>query len=89
MSFLYYSHRDIARAQAKNAHTAITDIYLTELVLDSLIGLANSQGHEISDMESLYEFSEMARVPTHLSFGKHKGEAIVDLATLKTVVTPI
>ena len=23
----------------------------------------------------------MARVPTHLSFGKHKGEAIADLAT--------
>ena len=23
----------------------------------------------------------MARIPTHLSFGKHKGEAIADLAT--------
>ena len=31
-------------------------------------------------MESLYEFSEIARVPTHISFGKHKGEAIADLA---------
>ena len=28
-----------------------------------------------------YEFSHMARVPTHLSFGKHKSEAIADLAT--------
>ena len=49
-------------------------------MLGSLIDLANSQGHEISDVKSLYEFSEIARVPTHLSFGKHKGEAIADLA---------
>ena len=27
-----------------------------------------------------HEFSQIARVPTHLSFGKHKGEAIADLA---------
>ena len=81
VSLLYHFHRDIARAQAKNAHAAIADIYFTELVLGSLIDLANSQGHEIGDVKSLYEFSQMARVPTHLSFGKHKGEAIADLAT--------
>ena len=79
VSLLYHFHRDIARTQAKNAHAAIADIYFTELVLGSPIDLANSQGHEISDVESLYEFSQMARIPTHLSFGKHKGEAIADL----------
>ncbi|MCG3858340.1 hypothetical protein [Psychrobacter sp. Ps2] len=80
VSLLYHFHRNIARAQAKNAHAASADIYFTELVLSSLMDLANSQGYEISDVESLYEFSQMARIPTHLSFGKHKGEAIVDLA---------
>ena len=80
LTLLYHFHRDIARAQARDAHAAIADIYFTELVLGSLIDLANSQGHEISDVKSLYEFSEMARVPTHLSFGKHKGETIADLA---------
>lgn len=64
----------------KNAHAAIADIYFTELVLGSLIDLANSQGHKINNVESLYEFSQMARIPTHLSFGKYKGEAIADLA---------
>ena len=78
---LYYFHRDMARAQARNAHAAIADIYFTELVLGSLIYLANIQGHKINDVESLYEFSEMARIPAHLSFGKHKSKAIVDLAT--------
>ena len=81
VSLLYHFHRDIARAQARDAHAAIADIYFTELVLGSLIDLASSQGHEISDVESLYEFSQMARIPTHLSFGKYKGEAIADLAT--------
>jgi len=81
VSLLYHFHRDIARAQARDAHAAIADIYFTELVLGSLIDLVNSQGHEIIDVESLYEFSEMARIPKHLSFGKHKGEAITDLVT--------
>ena len=80
VSLLYHFHRDIARTQARDAHPAIAYIYFTELVLGSLIDLANSQGYEISDVNSLYEFSEMARVPTHLSFGKHKSEAIADLA---------
>ena len=53
----------------------------TQLVLGSLIDLANSQDHDINNVESLYDFSQMARVPTHLSFGKYKGEAIADLAT--------
>lgn len=53
----------------------------TQLVLGSLTDLANSQGHEISNVESLYDFSQMARVPTHLSFGKYKDEAMADLAT--------
>lgn len=80
VSLLYHFHRNVARAQAKNAHAAIADIYFTELVLGSLIDLANSQGHKINNVESLYEFSQMARIPTHLSFGKYKGEAIADLA---------
>jgi len=81
VALLYYFHRDVARSQAKDAHAAIADIYFTQLVLSSLIDLANSQGHAITDVNSLYEFSQMARIPTHLSFGKHKGEAIADLAT--------
>lgn len=81
VSLLYYFHRDVARAQARDAHAAIADIYFTQLVLGSLIDLANSQGHAITDVASLYEFSQLARVPTHMSFGKYKGEAIADLAT--------
>jgi len=80
VALLYHFHKDIARQQARQAHAAIADIYFTQLVLGSLIDLANSQGHAITDVASLYEFSQMARVPTHMSFGKHKGAAIADLA---------
>lgn len=80
VSLLYYFHRQVAREQAKHAHAAIYDIYFTQLVLGSLIELANSQSHNITDVESLYQFSEMARIPTHLSFGKYKGQAIKELA---------
>lgn len=80
VSLLYHFHREVARAQARDAHAAKADIYFTQLVLSSLIDLANSQGHEITDVASLYAFSELARIPTHFSFGKYKGEAIADLA---------
>lgn len=80
VSLLYYFHRQVAREQAKHAHAAIYDIYFTQLVLGSLIELANKQGHSITDVDSLYKFSETARIPTHLSFGKYKGQAIADIA---------
>lgn len=47
-------------------------------MLGSLIDLANSQGHKINDVKSLYNFSQIARIPTHSSFGTHK--ATTDLA---------
>ncbi|PNK59777.1 exonuclease domain-containing protein [Psychrobacter sp. FDAARGOS_221] len=80
VALLYYFHPTIAREQAKEAHAAEYDIYFTQLVLGSLIELAKSQGHVITDMASLYQFSELARIPTHFSFGKYKGQAITDVA---------
>lgn len=79
-ALLYHFHREIARAEAKDAHAAVIDIYFTQLVLQSLIDEAIKQGHSISDIESLYQFSELARVPTHMPWGKYKGEAISSLA---------
>ena len=77
VSLLYHFHRDIACAQVRGAHTAIFNIYFIELVFGNFINVANSQGH---DVESLYESNQMARISTHLSFGKNKNETIADLA---------
>tara|TARA_R110002049_G_scaffold69998_2_gene181096 strand:+ start:4742 stop:5320 length:579 start_codon:yes stop_codon:yes gene_type:complete len=81
VSLLYHFHRDIARVQARHAHAAIADVYFTQLVLGSLIDLANSQGHEISDMKAYMSLVKWLVYPWHLSFGKYKGEAIADLTT--------
>ena len=58
----------MARIQAKNAHTAIANIYFNSLVISNQIDLASNQGHDITDMDSLYKFSQIARVLTHLVF---------------------
>lgn len=51
-------HRDVARAQTKNVHATIADIYFTELVLGSLIYLANNQGHVITGVDNLYNLAK-------------------------------
>lgn len=67
----------MAHLSKKNGHA---DTYFTQLVLSSLFSLANEQGHVITSACNLYDFSEMVRIPTHLSLSKHKGGTIADLA---------
>lgn len=59
----------MVRIQAKNAYIDIANIYFNGLVISSLIDLANNQGHDSTDVDSLYKFSQMARVLIHLIFG--------------------
>lgn len=57
----------IARELTENAHEAEQDVYLTGLLLDHLL-------HEIPNVHSwgdLWKFSEDARVPLRIGFGKH------------------
>lgn len=79
-ALLYYFRKETARDQARNAHAAEVDIYFTRLVLQSLIDVAIDHGNPITSLEDLHSFSEIARVPKVLSFGKHKGQKISDLA---------
>ncbi|WP_230656962.1 3'-5' exonuclease [Psychrobacter sp. I-STPA10] len=80
VALLYYFHHDYAHKYAKKAHAAVWDIEFTAIVLQSLIKLANSNGENIVDMESLYQFSEIARIPLYMPFKKYKGKTITDLA---------
>lgn len=63
-----------ARESIRNAHNAKQDILLTAFILKHIC-----QKLGIKDMQSLYVFSEQARIPTHITFGKHKGTAIKDI----------
>ncbi|MEQ1369225.1 3'-5' exonuclease [Acinetobacter schindleri] len=66
--------RKEARKRLKHSHSALNDCRTT-LVL--LIHICNEK--KIRSMDELYEFSEMARYPTHIFYGKYKGWAIKDM----------
>lgn len=73
-SMLCYLHKDIAKKNLKHAHGAKYDIWFTFLILKTMCQKLN-----ISDLDELYTFSEKARLPTHISFGKYKSTAIDEL----------
>lgn len=63
---------DAAREMTTNAHVASVDITLTEILLDHLLAEIN-EGPEklVTSWETLWLFSENARIPLRLDFGKH------------------
>ncbi|ENV09506.1 hypothetical protein F966_02164 [Acinetobacter higginsii] len=63
-----------SRESIRNAHNAKQDILLTAVLLKQI---CKSLG--IKDMQSLYLFSEQARIPTRMPYGKHKHTLIKDL----------
>ncbi|MFA3055851.1 putative quorum-sensing-regulated virulence factor [Acinetobacter pittii] len=63
-----------ARQSIRNAHNAKQDVFLTGFVLTHICKALG-----IKDMQSLFMFSEQARIPTKMTFGKHKGMPIKDL----------
>ena len=63
-----------ARESIRNAHNAKQDVLLTAVLLKQICKVLG-----VKDMQSLFLFSEQARIPTHLTFGKHKGTAIKDI----------
>ncbi|WP_151675587.1 putative quorum-sensing-regulated virulence factor [Acinetobacter ursingii] len=74
LSAIYYhvmNDKELARKHLRNAHNAKADIYFTGVILKHLIDTL-----AIKDMQSLYLFSEKARVPKKITFGKYKGTAI-------------
>lgn len=63
-----------ARQSIRNAHNAKQDVLLTAALLRNICKVLG-----VKDMQSLFLFSEQARIPTHLTFGKYKGTAIKDI----------
>lgn len=63
-----------ARESLRNAHNAKQDVLLTAALLKQIC-----KALAVKDMQSLYLFSEQARIPTKINFGKYKGTALKDL----------
>ena len=62
------------RDRLRNAHSAAADIALTADILHHII---NQTG--IRDIEELYRYSEEARIPKIMAFGKHKGKPVEEV----------
>jgi len=74
---LYFLNRAKARELLKDAHSAAADVMNCTRILWRV--MQNLEPQEKEDWEALWRTSEIARVPTVMSFGKHKGMAIRDL----------
>lgn len=61
-----------ARDVLKGAHRADADILLTANILNHILHNLS----DIADFEQLYKTSELARIPTVMPFGKHRGTPI-------------
>jgi exodeoxyribonuclease X len=74
LAYQVSSDRKATRMALKNAHSAWNDCYTT---LSLLCVIIRETG--ISSFEELYEYSEQARYPTHIFYGKYRGWAIKDM----------
>lgn len=77
-AMLYHFVRPVARDLLKDAHSAEQDVSNCLIVLQHLIKLMVEPGKGIT-WEEIWNRSEQARIPTVMSFGKHKGTAIKDV----------
>ncbi|MNT19492.1 Exodeoxyribonuclease 10 [compost metagenome] len=76
-AMLYMFERDRARELLQHAHSAKHDVRNCRIVLDyvlSRLGITDSW-----TWEDIWEASEAARIPTVMTFGKHKGMRIADV----------
>ena len=71
-AMLYHLERATARQNLIGAHSALADVQNCRRVLGFLVALLPG----IQTWDDLWRASESARVPTVMSFGKHKGELI-------------
>ncbi len=73
-ALIYHLDRQNARERLKSAHGAAADVLLCKTILDAEIAHTGVQS-----WEELWRFSEEARIPVKMYWGKHAGMAISDL----------
>jgi len=86
-ALMYYFFGDEARDKIKNAHNALCDVENCLLILRKLTEIISDRhdypNEEISiynNIEELYNFSEYARIPDKMTFGKHKDKTYLEVA---------
>lgn len=73
-ALFYWLHEDkrVAQNLAKNAHAADVDVWICFYVLRHIVQCVEG----LETLEDLANFSDECRIPTHMSFGKFKGQPV-------------
>lgn len=74
LAYYVSSNRKQTQYNVRNAHNALVDCNTTFELLRAIMQIAG-----LRTIEELYQFSESARIPTHIFYGKYKGTALSDL----------
>ena len=78
-AMMYFLFGADVRDQVKGAHNALEDVRMCQQIFYSCVGELIQRGICCDTMEDIWAASEIARVPTVMSFGKHKGAALADV----------
>lgn len=70
-AMMYFFFGDDAKPLVKDAHNALCDVRNCLRILAEMLDKL-----QVYSIEALWEASELARIPTVMPFGKHKGEPI-------------
>lgn len=73
-AMLYALDLSYAVDHARHAHSALDDVWMTYHLLKIMLPKTKA-----TNFEELYQFSEMARIPKIITFGKHNGLPIKSL----------
>ena len=71
--------KEEAREHCKNAHNALADVKVCRMILDALVDEMESRDIPAGNWEEIWQASETARIPTVMTFGKHKDTAVKDV----------
>lgn len=74
LALIYWLEFERAKVLRNEAHGVAADIEMVALLLPHIIKESG-----VTNLEELYQFSQEARIPTIISFGKHKGTEVAKL----------
>ncbi|MBN6739617.1 DUF3820 family protein [Acidithiobacillus sp. MC6.1] len=75
--YFYPNQRPAIRERLRAAHSALADVRFCQIILRQIIRRAFPDG--LSSWKALWEFSEQARIPETMPFGKHRGVKMAEL----------
>lgn len=76
---MYFLFGADAQEMVKGAHNALEDVRMCQMIFKSCVCELAQRGIACDTFEEIWQASETARIPTIMTFGKHKGMAIKDV----------